>query len=401
MRARLGRDVVEDARPDPCARLEPARAAAHQHAPVGRRPEVVEEHAAVCDRLAACPSDLLQQFGDGLGQDDGAGERRLAARERPAGPPCVQREHDLAGTDTPVRRPERTRADGRDRRVLEDVGARVAHGALQCEREPRGLDDRTVAEEDAAAEARGVDPLAQLDRPERDRFLLDPQLARRPQRVLDDRVLMLGRRDLEQPALTQPDVLASLLDEVAHRGHDRARGMRELERGAVAEHRPESRERRPVAVEEAAVAAARPVPDLARLEHRDAQRGIALAEGESGPEPRVPAPDDGDVHVERAGEGRCDRLGSVRPRLLEPPRRPRRQGWCQAPRSHRRDSIPGGSEPTAPVRRASGRRGPDGRSVSGGLAAKPSGTVSRPDPRRPACLGGGRPLTLGRFSLLL
>ena len=119
--------------------------------------------------------------------------------------------------------------------MLVDLDARVARGALQREREPRGLHDRAVAEEDAAAEARRVDPLAQLGRPERDRLLLDTQLTRRPQRALDDRVLRLRRRDLEQPALAQPDVLAPLLEQVAHGGHDRARGMRELERRAVAD----------------------------------------------------------------------------------------------------------------------------------------------------------------------
>ena len=75
----------------------------------------------------------------------------------------------------------------------------------------------------------------------------------------------------------------------------------------------------------------------------DAQRGVALAQRERRPEPGVAAADDRHVDVERPRERRRDRLGPERARLLEPPRRPRRQRRLQAPRSHRRDSIPGGS----------------------------------------------------------
>ena len=95
--------VVEDPGADAVAEPEPARAAAHQHAPVWRRAEVVEEHAPVDDRLAPRPADLLEQLRHRLGEDDGAPEVRLAAAERPARAPHVQGEHDLARPDAAAR----------------------------------------------------------------------------------------------------------------------------------------------------------------------------------------------------------------------------------------------------------------------------------------------------------
>ena len=103
------------------------------------------------------------------------------------------------------------------------------------------------------------------------RLLLDAELARGLDRALDAGVLGRRRRHVQHPALAQPDVLAAALAERAHRRHDPGRRVRELQRGAVSQHAPERRQRRPVAVQEAAVAAARPVADLARLEQRHAQ----------------------------------------------------------------------------------------------------------------------------------
>ena len=80
-------------------------------------------------------------------------------------------------------------------------------------------------------------------------------------------------------------------------------------------------ERRPVAVEEAAVAPARPVPADLRLEQRDAQLGRALPQRQRRPEPRVAAADDrnvGDRVPARAGRRRLALRAPARPR---PPRR--------------------------------------------------------------------------------
>ena len=77
--ARCGRAVGAEALVDAAAEADRARAAAHQHAPVVRRAEVVEEHAAVDDRLAAGPADLREQVGRGLGEHDVRAEVREAA----------------------------------------------------------------------------------------------------------------------------------------------------------------------------------------------------------------------------------------------------------------------------------------------------------------------------------
>ena len=78
------RRVVEEARVDPAAAADRPRAGAHQHAAVLGRPEVVEEHPAVGDRLAARPADLREQLRHRLGQDDVAAEGRQPAASRAA-----------------------------------------------------------------------------------------------------------------------------------------------------------------------------------------------------------------------------------------------------------------------------------------------------------------------------
>jgi hypothetical protein len=62
-----GRGVVGEAAVEPPSESDRAGAAAHQDASVVRRPEVVDEHAPVRDRLAVGPADLLEQVGNRLG----------------------------------------------------------------------------------------------------------------------------------------------------------------------------------------------------------------------------------------------------------------------------------------------------------------------------------------------
>ena len=81
------RRVVEEARVDPARPADRPGAGAHQHPPVRGRPEVVEEHPPVGDRLAARPADLLEQLRHGLGEHDVAAERR-----QPRGAPGASRE---------------------------------------------------------------------------------------------------------------------------------------------------------------------------------------------------------------------------------------------------------------------------------------------------------------------
>ncbi len=89
-------------------------------------------------------------------------------------------------------------------------------------------------------------------------------------RLLDGSILRRRGRHLEHPALAQPDVLAARLGPGADAGDDLLPRARELERPLFAEHREDRGEGAPVAVDEAAVAAARPVPADLRLEQRDA-----------------------------------------------------------------------------------------------------------------------------------
>ena len=65
-----GRRVVEEPRVDPATAADRTGGRAHQHPPVGRRPDVVEEHPAVRDRLAAGPADLRDEIRHRLGEDD-------------------------------------------------------------------------------------------------------------------------------------------------------------------------------------------------------------------------------------------------------------------------------------------------------------------------------------------
>ena len=153
-------------------------------------------------------------------------------------------------------------------------------------------------------------------------LLFDAERSHGLDRTLDAGVFGLAGRDLEHAALAEPDVLAVALAERAHRRHDAGRSVCELQRGTVSQHASERRQRRPVAMQEPSVPAARPVADLACLEQRHGERGVALAQREGRPEPRVPTADDRDVHVDRPVERRRYLCASVDSRLLEPPRRP-------------------------------------------------------------------------------
>ena len=67
--------------PTAAAGADRAGGGAHHHTAVVRRAEVVDEHPAVGDRLAAGPADLREQLGHGLGEDDVAAEVASAGRE--------------------------------------------------------------------------------------------------------------------------------------------------------------------------------------------------------------------------------------------------------------------------------------------------------------------------------
>ena len=121
--AKRRRPVAREARVQAAPEADRARAAPHEDPAVGRRSEVMEEHARVADGLAARPADLLEELGHGLGQDDVAPEVREPAPERPpARQGRVRREHDLIRTDSAAHQLEHVRLAGAD---VEDARALV------------------------------------------------------------------------------------------------------------------------------------------------------------------------------------------------------------------------------------------------------------------------------------
>ncbi len=107
------------------AHRDPAAAPAEGDAAVGRGAEVVDEGAAVGDRLAAGPADLLEHVGDRLGDDDvGGGDGEPAAQRAAAAfGGAADREDAARGADPGAGRgasPRPRRAASRKRRTGED-----------------------------------------------------------------------------------------------------------------------------------------------------------------------------------------------------------------------------------------------------------------------------------------
>lgn len=147
-----------------------------------------------------------------------------------------------------------------------------------------------------------------------DRLVGHAELGRHGDRVVDVLVLSRRRRDEEQPAFLEPDVFA----ERAHRADRAVRGARRLECPLGPERLVEPPKRRPVAVQKAAVACAR--PGAARLRFEDDRRDAPLLQRPRRPEPRQTAADHRDVRVDRPVQGRRDLVGR---RFEHPPGRRR------------------------------------------------------------------------------
>ena len=79
---RRGRQIRGEALVDSPPKTDRPRTTAHQHAPVARCAEVVQEHPPVDDCLAPGPADLLEQLRHWLGQDDVGAEVRHVPRHR-------------------------------------------------------------------------------------------------------------------------------------------------------------------------------------------------------------------------------------------------------------------------------------------------------------------------------
>ena len=240
LRALGGRQVAAEAVVDAAAESDRAGAAAHEHAPVVRRAEVVEEHPRVDDRLAAGPADLLDQLRRRLREDDVRAEvREVARRRRPAGQRGVHREHDLAArarrrrsvSTTPSRTPlhRRPLVQRRRRRRAPPAAARAraardGRSRRPDRRRPRGRPARRRGAPARRARARPPGPAR-------------PTAAAASTARSIARVLRRRRRHHQHPALAQPDVLAARLRERAHARDDLLRRLaRAAARRVVAEH---------------------------------------------------------------------------------------------------------------------------------------------------------------------
>ena len=263
-RATVGASSKKRASIRPAAADRPG-AGAHQHPPVRGRPEVVEEHAPVGDRLAARPADLLEQLRHRLGEDDVAAERRQPAAHRAPAATSTRSWRRRSPARGCGRRPWRPRRGGSTSTRERSCSSTPASSAAPAQRadEPRRLDGRRVGEANAAAEERRDAGLDSAGAP-----LGDAELGRGPDRA--------RRPPRPAPPSSRPRACrrgAARRPRRAPRPRERALGgAGEDERRVVAEPRAQARERAPVRLEEAAVPAARPEADVLGLEHDDTQR---------------------------------------------------------------------------------------------------------------------------------
>jgi hypothetical protein len=106
------------------------------------------------------------------------------------------------------------------------------------------------------------------------------------------------------------------LAELPDSGDDPVGRPGDLERALIAELVAKTRQVAPVAVDEAAVAAARAAPALVRLEEDDVEARVALLQRERRPEPGIAAANDRNVGF---GVTLQRRRRLFCARLLEPP----------------------------------------------------------------------------------
>ena len=203
LRPRRSWVVRREALVDAAAKSDRTGAAAHEHAPVRRRAEVVEEHACVEDRFPARPADLLQQLGNGLCQNDVRAEVRHMARDGPpAGRGSVDRHDDLGRANVAARRRDVSGVDPERRRLLVQLDTGVHHGAAKRLHEACRLHGRALPEVDAAAEDRGPDSLGNTVCVERHRLLARIHFCGSGDGALDGIVLRRRSRNHQDSGLT-------------------------------------------------------------------------------------------------------------------------------------------------------------------------------------------------------
>jgi hypothetical protein len=136
----------------------------------------------------------------------------------------------------------------------------------------RRLHSRAVTEEHAPPEDRRPDPFGDGLIVKRHGLFVGADLARGSNSALDHSVLGGSSRDHQHAGLLQPDVCLQR----AHSRDNPLPGMGELQCPLRTEQRHQVRERRPVAVEEAAVPSARAGTAGLGLDEHDSQRRLTL-----------------------------------------------------------------------------------------------------------------------------
>ena len=321
--ARGRRHVEREAVVDTAAESDRPGAAAHQHASVVRRPEVVEEHPPVDDRLTAGPADL--------GADSGAGSVSTTyepkfVRLRDAGRQRLSAAF-VASTIS------RARMSRRASQLVRGAGAEAVTGVRSCTVTPASSAARRNARTSSpgwtVAPSRKNTPRAKHRRcatrcatSSRESGTASSMLPTRPRPRQRSRRRVLrrrGRTSSSRPHAAGRPRLAPRAR--THAGHDRLRRSRE----PTASSSPSTarrRERRPVAVEKATVSPARPCAADLGLEQRHAQaRDRAHA---------ARAPSRGRCSRRRRSRRRPSRLreagaGADRPRPRAPARATRRR----------------------------------------------------------------------------
>ncbi len=302
------------------AAAEPHRAAAPAEGDpaVARRPEVVEQGAAVGDRLAARPADLLEHVRDGLGQDDVAGrDRERRPEPGPAGGGRVDREHRGAGAHTACRRSRPSRPARARRPVSARRSGRRARAAWRAARARAaraGRWPRWRSARRSGRPARRRSPGPPLRVSSAASASPSSRQARRTGSQAPSCAAVVATSSCGAAVYHASTSLALHHSPIART--DSADASTNGQRPLVAERVPQPGQVAPERLHEAAVPPARPVTADSGFEHDHVCLRLELEQMPGGPEAEVAAADDDDVR----GRLPCKRRGRLdRPCLLEPP----------------------------------------------------------------------------------
>ena len=157
----------------PRARGHPPAGPAEEDAVVARGPQVVQQRAAVGDRLAAAPAQLVEHVGHRLGHHDVARGDGQAVAQRRQRPEAALMASTAVAARTPPRsvRTSTPPGAGAIARALDPSKSRAPRASSRSrspKREPGGMDVRRVRAVHAAAEHGGVAARAGLLRRLRD-----------------------------------------------------------------------------------------------------------------------------------------------------------------------------------------------------------------------------------------